>query len=108
MYWGCKPVDDGNLIVDRDERDKLIARDERAQLYLRPYFGSTEFIESNPRFCVWVSDEQERDARLVVDFSDRFERVRAFRANSKSAETRPAPDFLIDFDRFRGGLERVR
>jgi hypothetical protein len=90
MVWGNKPTDDGNLSLDRRERDLLLATYPEAKDFVRPYFGAAEFIRGIDRSCIWVGDDQAAQARSIPALSERFVRVRAFRTASKAAETRPA------------------
>lgn len=102
MYWGCKPVDDGNLILSRKERDDLLARRPDASRFVRPLYGSSEFIDGVPRQCIWVTDEDVGEATAIAELAERFEKVRAFRAASKAAETRPASKFPHKFRQIQG------
>ncbi|MBN8751550.1 MAG: class I SAM-dependent DNA methyltransferase, partial [Variovorax sp.] len=45
MYWGNKPTDGGNLILSPDEARQITRESPTAKKFLRPYFGSDEFIK---------------------------------------------------------------
>jgi hypothetical protein len=93
MVWGNKPTDGGHLTLDPTERQRLILTAPRASRFIRPYFGSAEFIRGLERYCIWVEDREAEAASHFDELQGRFEQVRAFRTSSKAAETRPAAAF---------------
>jgi hypothetical protein len=102
MYWGNKPVDDGNLLMTVDEARELANTAPRAAPYLRPYYGSQEFIGGKPRVCIWVEDSELKDASSISSLKTRFEKVREFRLASKAKETRPASQYPHKFRQIQG------
>tara|TARA_R110001592_G_C13186417_1_gene751677 strand:- start:4963 stop:7728 length:2766 start_codon:yes stop_codon:yes gene_type:complete len=102
MYWGNKPTDGGFLILSTDEARSLATKDATAAKFLKPYYGSTEFIKSNPRVCIWVKDSDLTEAISSEELVRRFNAVRDFRASSKAKETRPAASFPHRFRQIQG------
>lgn len=102
MYWGNKPVDDGNLILSANEARQIALETPAAKTFLRPYFGSSEFIKSVPRVCIWVTDSEQSKASVIPSLALRFERVREFRASSKAKETRPSALYPHRFRQIQG------
>lgn len=88
MEWGNKPSDGGFLILTPMEREALLQDHPEAERYLRRYFGSREFMDSVVRWCIWVEDDEFEAANSIAGLRERFDKVRAFRAESKAAETR--------------------
>ena len=102
MVWGNKPTDDGNFFLTLDETQKLVTEYPAAKNYIRPYFGSAEFIRGIQRFCLWLNDNEAKDALKIPEIQRRVENIRIFRANSKAAETRPAANFPHRFRQIQG------
>jgi len=102
MFWGNKPTDGGNLIMYPDEAREIIRGQDQAAEFLRPYYGSDEFIKGAPRICVWVEEDRSQDAYAIEKLAVRFEAVRQFRENSKARETRPAARFPHRFRQVQG------
>ncbi|HRO33051.1 MAG TPA: N-6 DNA methylase [Brevundimonas sp.] len=103
LVWGCKPVDDGNLILSKDEARSLIDQEGfSVENFIRPLYGSSEFIDGSPRYCIWVNDRDLPKALCFKSLRQRFERVKVFRENSKAAETRPAAEFPHRFRQIQG------
>ena len=92
MDYGNKPTDGGNLILDRAEKDALVAARPEAARFIKAYVGSTEFINGVPRFCLWVEDEEVDDAGAISEFRERFENVRKLRAESKGQQANANSD----------------
>jgi len=88
MIYGNKPTDGGNLIMSAEEARAKISEFPEARKFLRPYFGSEDFIKASPRVCVWVEDHEIAEATKIPFLFERFESVSRFRASSKAKETR--------------------
>jgi len=93
MVWGNKPTDGGHLTLSPSERESLLSANPASKQFIRPYFGSAEFIRGLQRYCIWVTNDDIATARDIVEIKKRFAGVSAFRAASKAAETRPAAEF---------------
>ena len=106
MVWGNKPTDDGNFFLDSEKRKCLLEQYPEAERFIRPYFGSAEFIRGLQRFCIWVEDDEVDEAIATPPIAERVERIRAFRAKSKAAETRPAAELPHRFRQIQGVSKR--
>jgi len=102
MVWGNKPTDGGGLILSPEEARKAIVDEPDAAEFLRPYFGSDEFIKGAPRVCIWVDESKKSDAFAIDGLAKRFEFVREFRASSKAKETRPSANYPHRFRQIQG------
>jgi len=102
MYWGNKPVDGGHLLMSPEEAREVSRTEPAALPYLRPFFGSQEFIDGKPRICVWVDDADADSASEVAALRLRFDEVRKFRLASKAKETRPASKYPHRFRQIQG------
>lgn len=106
MVWGNKPTDDGNFFMTHDEMSKLVSESPKARSFVRPYFGSAEFIRGIGRFCLWIEDSEAQEAGKIPEIQRRVENIRNFRASSKAAETRPAAEFPHRFRQIQAVSER--
>lgn len=102
MYWGNKPTDGGNLVLSPEEKRGVLQEWVQDEAFLRPYYGSDEFIKGAPRYCIWATDEEARDHTFSPFLSNRIEKVREFRASSKAKETRPAALYPHRFRQIQG------
>ena len=92
MIFGSMPRDGGNLILTPEERDELVAKNPRAEKWIRPYVGSREFIQGKKRFCLWLVDCPPDELRKMPLVYQRVKAVREFRSKSKAASTRNFAD----------------
>ena len=85
---GSKPIDDGQYIFSREQREALLAQEPGAGKFLRPYFGSEEFINGGERWILALQDATPAELRALPLIKERIAAVRKFRKASKSAATR--------------------
>lgn len=93
MQFGNHPYYGAALILSNDEARHLVAGSPEAARFVRPFYGSKEFIDAAPRACFWIAD-QEADAALAIPaIALRVEDVsRARRAATKDASARKLAD----------------
>ena len=89
---GNKPIDDGNYLFKPDEMAAFIAKEPKSEKYFHPWYGSDEFINNRPRYCLWLGDCSPAELRSMPECLKRVENVRAFRLQSKSEGTRKLAD----------------
>lgn len=101
MVTGSKPVDGGNLILTKAERDALISDDPSSQEFILPYLGANETIKGIHRFCIWVSEAKAPQAMQIGGLARQFEAVREMRRKSKKPLTRESADRPFAFQQVR-------
>ena len=85
-YFGSKPVDGGNLIVEVEDYP-VVAADPVAARYLRPFVGAKELVQGLERWCIWLEDASEEEIASSPVLSARVEAVAHMRKNSKKKAT---------------------
>jgi hypothetical protein len=85
---GSVPADGGNLVLDRTERNALIADEPQAASFLRPYGGAEDFIHGLERYCLWLADCSPALLRQMPRVVERVRGVKAMREASAKAATR--------------------
>lgn len=85
--FGNMARDGGNLIVEADEYDEVMA-DPVAAKYVRPFRGSRELMNGLDRWCLWLVDLDPSDINRSPALKKRLEAVQEFRSASKAASTR--------------------
>ena len=94
---GNKPTDGGFLLFTAQEMDKFILNEPEAVPFIKQYVGSEEFINGNPRWCLWLKDINPTQLKKLPKTIERIERVREFRKLSTAAPTRKAADYPAEF-----------
>ena len=87
MLFGNMPRDDGNLIIGPGEAPAFFA-DPVAKRFVRPFLGSKEVIHNKDRYCLWIEDEDVKEARLSNIIDARLNAVALNRRGSKALSTR--------------------
>ena len=67
--------------------DEFISKEPGAALYFRPWYGAQEFINREPRYCLYVAEVNPSELRKMPLVIDRINKVRLFRLNSRSKGT---------------------
>ena len=84
---GNKPIDDGNYLFTKEEMLEFVKLEPPSKLYFKPWYGSEEFLNSSPRYCLWLGDCQPNELDKLPLCKERIKKVREFRLNSKSKPT---------------------
>ena len=98
---GCQPTDDGNLILTIDERDELLKHEPQAEVFIRPFMMGKDFINRQPRYCLWLDGANPSLLRKCPMVMQRVANVRDFRLKSTKAATRAKADTPTLFDEIK-------
>ena len=84
---GNKPIDGGFYLFSKDEMEEFIKKEPRAKEYFRPWYGSREFINQKPRYCLWLGECTPTELRKMPHCMERVKQVKEYRLASTSAGT---------------------
>jgi len=87
LVSGNMARDDGNLILSNQQKADLLEQYPAARPLLRPLLGTTEIRQGTRRWCLWIEDHALKLANAIPPISDRIERTRQFRLQSKAKTT---------------------
>ncbi|MDO8713745.1 MAG: N-6 DNA methylase [Polynucleobacter sp.] len=87
MVIGCMARDGGNLILKPEERNSIVQDYPKSKPLFRKLYGTQEFIDGNPRECLWIEDEQLDLARSIPPIKARIDACYDFRVKSKAKTT---------------------
>jgi hypothetical protein len=87
MSFGSMPNDGGHLLLTADEAAVATGSNGVEKAFIRPFFGSQEFINGLERRCIWVGKTEYAHARGNAWLCSRFEAVEAQRRASSRATT---------------------
>ncbi|WP_273752013.1 class I SAM-dependent DNA methyltransferase [Leuconostoc mesenteroides] len=89
MVFGSMPRDNGSLIIDVEQEQKLLSEGVDQEL-VREYVGSKEFINGNYRKCLWMNESdyvRNKHSEYLVHLVNQ---VKIFRLQSDAISTRRA------------------
>ncbi|EMJ87266.1 class I SAM-dependent DNA methyltransferase [Leptospira meyeri] len=101
ISYGSMANDDGNLLLDEEEKKQLIKEDAQAIKFIRPFIGSYEFINGIKRWCIWLDGVSPTEISKIKPLIERINRVRDYRAKSTREATRKLADFPALFGEIR-------
>ena len=85
---GNKPIDGGNYLFKKDEMEEFIKAEPLAKSYFHRWYGATEFINNEYRYCLWLGECSPAILRSMPHCLERVKAVQDFRLASSSAGTR--------------------
>ena len=85
---GNKPIDGGNYLFKKEEKEEFVKKEPESEEWFRLWYGSYEFINRKPRYCLWLGECPPNILRKMAHSLKRVEAVRNIRLSSKSAGTR--------------------
>ena len=88
MNFGNMPNDGGGLILTEEEREKLLNENPKAKKFIRLLLGSAEYIRGEKRYCLWIEDEDLKEAEKIAFIQKRIEVSRKHRLSSKDKGTK--------------------
>lgn len=88
MNFGSMPNDNGNLILNEEEKQKLITQYPKAKSFIKNLVGADEFIKGNSRYCLWINEENLKEAKNIKPIGERIDTVEKLRESSSREATR--------------------
>lgn len=84
---GNKPIDGGFYLFEKDEMSDFLKKEPSAKKYFRPWYGSREFINQKPRYCLWLGECTPAELKAMPLCLERVKAVREYRLASPSTGT---------------------
>jgi len=75
---GCE-----SLILEEEDKDRLVQQHPQATKLIRQLVGSAELIRGTRRYCIWISNDDLSLARSIPEISERIDTVAEVRRGSK-------------------------
>lgn len=82
MPKGNMPYDGGNLILNTDEKNKLISENPNSLKFIKKLYGAKEFIENTEKWCLWIRDKDLKEAVKIKSIDNRIKKVQEMRLSS--------------------------
>lgn len=88
MDFGNKADDGGFLTLNSSELSDLNLSNLERKKFIKPFYGSKEFINGETRYCIWIEDTDLEEAKKISSINQRIELVKNARLASKDAYAR--------------------
>ena len=90
---GSQPIDDGNFLFEtKEEMEEFVKKEPASEKYFHKWYGSREFINRCPRYCLYLGDCPPSDLMKMPECLRRVDNVRQFRLKSNRGSTVKAAD----------------
>ena len=100
-------LDDGHLLLNETEKNKLITTYPEAKRLIKPVVGAAEFLRGINKYCLWVSDKQLDLANSIPLIKERIDKVKEYRLKRKNAASKNPADFPHQFLKRKMAKETV-
>jgi len=77
-YTGCC----SSLILTENEKETLLNENINSNKFIKSFIGSSELIKSQNRYCLWIKDDELKEALLIDNIKNRIEKVKKERESS--------------------------
>ena len=84
---GNKPIDGGFYLFKDEEKDAFVKKEPESEKYFKRWYGSDEFINRRPRWCLWLGDANPVELIKLPECMQCIEAVRNYRLKSPSPGT---------------------
>lgn len=88
MRSGNMPNDGGGLILLEEEAVKLQIENPQSSKWIKGFMGASEFIKGYKRYCLWIPDDELKEAKEINIIKERLETVKRHREKSTEISTR--------------------
>ena len=88
MMKGSIPYDGGYLLLDDEEKVKLVQQEPEASIWIKQFLGAQEFINNTSRWCLWLKAISPEILQNLPVVSERLNLVRKNRLSSARKMTR--------------------
>lgn len=97
---GCMPYDGGNLLLSKDEKDTLVISYPKSERWIKKLYSAADYIKGLERFCLWISDEDRKDAENIPFIKDRIDKTAQARLQSPDEGARNLANVPHQFREF--------
>ena len=87
MMYGSMPIDDGHLILNREDVEALLKESPDNSRFIRKYAGGEEIINNKERWCLWLEGISPSEMRHSPFVTERVRLTKQFREGSKRPQT---------------------
>ncbi len=101
MNFGSMANDEGNLILETEEKNSLVKEYPNSVAYLKRFIGSSEFIRGNERWCLWLNEFTYKEACTIPFIEKRVKKVKEIRILSKREATNKLSEVPFRFGEVR-------
>lgn len=92
LTFGNMANDGGFLLLTEDEKQQLLSSHPMAEKFLKTFIGADEFLYKQPRYCLWITDQDLAEAQAIPPIRQRIAGCRDKRLRSDRQATKRLAD----------------
>ena len=101
MNYGSMPIDKGNLILTKEEKEELLKENINNAKFIKKYLGGDELLNNTERYCLWLKDANPVEFMNSKIIMNRIKLTKEFRSKSKRPQTIKASETPYLFGEIR-------
>ena len=101
MRYGSMPIDDGHLILEKEDVENLLSENKNNKDFIKKYVGGQEIIKNKKRWCLWLDKTSPSEYNKSKIIMERIAKTKEFRENSKRQQTKNLAEFPYLFGEIR-------
>ena len=87
MNYGSMPIDDGHLILEKEDVDAILSENPSNITMIRKYVGGAELLQGKERWCLWLKGVSPSIIKKSKIVTDRIKETAEFRRGSARPQT---------------------
>lgn len=87
MSFGNMPLDGGHLLLSNEEKIDLLAKEPKAEKFIKPLISAFEFLNGQKRWCLWMVNIEPQELIGMPEVMKRVALVKKFRLDSIAPST---------------------
>ena len=87
IIFGNKLVDDGHLVLEKEDVDELLAENPANAEMIREFLGGAELLQNKKRWVLWLKDVSPEKIKKSKIIMQRVKAVAEFRRKSQKLQT---------------------
>lgn len=95
------PIDNGHLILEKEDVDALLAENPENAKFIRKYSGGAELIQGKIRWCLWLVGASPKELQQSKIIMERIKLTAEFRRSSSRPQTLALADMPTLFGEIR-------
>jgi hypothetical protein len=88
ISFGNMPNEGGHLLLDDEEKQKIISDFPCSTKFIKPLLSADQFINGENRWCIWLLNAEPAEVNQCAGVKHRINLVKQMRENSKREATR--------------------
>ena len=101
MNYGSMPIDDGHLILEKEDVIAILAENPANNVMIRKYVGGAELIQNKERWCLWLKGISPSVIQKSKIVTERIKDTAEFRRSSNRPQTLALADTPTLFGEIR-------